>query len=194
MGSYMPIQLKAVYTLVEQLYTSAQRTIAATLHKKPPSTLIKDTLEQLSVLPGRIDDLKWRAARAGALTVLSRAKAWQADLDPEDLANGCPSVKEDGTAFSADDFVEIARAMCPLASKLVDETNLATYQVAYDAGNKKMRAPVHQPTDLISPIRKHTFAPDIDPSNTIDDEAVFRALTVIIWATPDFQLMDKPRI
>ena len=54
-----------------------------------------------------------------------------------------------------------------------------------------MSAPVHQPTDLIPPIRKHTFAPDIDPSNLIDDEAVFRALTSINWATPDFQLMDN---
>ena len=54
-----------------------------------------------------------------------------------------------------------------------------------------MSAPVHQPTDLIPPIRKHTFAPDIDPSNLIDDEAVFRALTGINWATPNFQLMDK---
>ena len=61
------------------------------------------------------------------MTALSRAKAWQADLDPEDLANGCPSVKEDGSAFSVDDFAEIARAMRPLASKLADETNLATY-------------------------------------------------------------------
>ena len=54
-----------------------------------------------------------------------------------------------------------------------------------------MSAPIHEPTDLIPPIRKHTFAPDIDPSNLIDGEAVFRALTGINWATPDFQLMDK---
>ena len=125
------------------------------------------------------------------MTTLSRAKAWQADLDPEDLANGCPSVKEDGSDFSADDFAEIARAMRPLASKLAEETNLSTYQAAYDAENKKMKASVHQEMDLIPPIRKHTFAPDIDPSNLIDDEAVFRALTGINWATPDFQLMDN---
>ena len=73
------------------------------------------------------------------------------------MANGSPSVKEDGTAFSADDFAEIARAMRPLASKRADETNLATYQAAYDAENKKMKALVHQPTDLIPPIRKHTL-------------------------------------
>ena len=100
MGSDMRVRLKVVYTLVEQLYSGAQRTIAATLHKKTPSTLIKNTLKQLSVLPKRIDDLKQGAARVGALTALSRAKAWQTDLDPEDLANGCPSVKEDGSAFS----------------------------------------------------------------------------------------------
>ena len=124
--------------------------------------------------------------RAGALTALSRAKAWQADLDPEDLANGYPSVKEDGSAFSADDFAEIARAMRPLASKLADETSLSAYQASYDADNKRVSALVHEPTDLILPIRKHTFALDIDPSNLIDDEAVFRALTGINWATPDF--------
>ena len=124
LGSDMRVRLKAAYTLVEQLYTGAQRTIATTLHKKTPSTLIKDTLKQLSVLPKRIDDLKRGATRAGALTALSRAKAWQADLDLEDLANGCPSVKEDGSAFSADDFAEIATAMHPLASKLADETSL----------------------------------------------------------------------
>ena len=100
-------------------------------------------------------------------------------------------VKEDGSDFSADDFVEIARSIHPLASKLADETSLSTYQAAYDGDNKKIGAPVHEPTELIPPIRKHTFAPDIDPSNLIDDEAVFRALTGINWATPNFQLMDK---
>ena len=120
------------------------------------------------------------------MTTLSWAKSWQADRDPEDLANGCPSVKEDGTTFSADDFAEIGRAMRPLASRLADETNLATYQAAYEDENKKMRTPVHQPTNLIPPTRKHTFAPDIDPSNLIDDEVVFRALTGINWATSDF--------
>ena len=81
--------------------------------------------------------------------------------------------------------------MRPLASRLADKTSLSTYHVAYDTENKRMSAPVHEPTGLIPPIRKHTFAPDIDPSNLIDDEAVFRALTGINWATPDFQPMDK---
>src|SRR5215216_4870987 len=102
-------KLKAAYTLVEQLYTSAQLVICAPTHKKPPPSLIKEVLEKLSVMPQRIDELKRSAARAGAITALSQAKAWQADLDPEELASGCPSVKEDGSPFSADEFAAIVR-------------------------------------------------------------------------------------
>ena len=68
LGSNMRVQLKAIYTPVEPLYTGAQQTIAAALHKKSPSTLIQDTLKQLSVLPKRINDLKQGAARASVLT------------------------------------------------------------------------------------------------------------------------------
>ena len=161
LGSDMPIKLKVVYTLVEQLYTGAQWSICAAIHKKQPSSLIKETLEKLSALPQRIEDLKRSAARAGAMTALSRANAWQADLDPEDLANGCPSVKEDGSPFSTDEFAKIAREMRPVASKLAKETNLSQYQVAYDAKKKKVKALVHQEVDLIPPTRKHTFASDL---------------------------------
>ena len=56
----------------------------------------------------------------------------------------------------------------------------------YDAENAKVKAPVHEAMDLIPPTRKHTFAPDIDPSTLIDDEAVFKALTGINWAASDF--------
>ena len=125
--------MKVVYTLVEQLYTGAQRTIVAALHKKRSPTLIKETLERLSVVPERIEELKRASARVDALTALSRAKAWQVDLDLEDLANGCPSVKEDETPFSADDFAEIVRSMHPLATWLAEETKLSQYQAAYDA-------------------------------------------------------------
>ena len=118
------------------------------------------------MLPRRIEELKRSAARAGAITALSRAKAWQADLDPEDLANGRPSVKEDGYPFSADDFAEIAREMRPLASKLAGDTDLSHYQAVYDAENKKVKAPIHEAQVLIPPIRKHTFAPD-DPSTLL---------------------------
>ena len=44
---------------------------------------------------------------------------------------------------------------------------------------------------MIPPIRKHTYALDIEPSTLISDEAVFQALTGINWATVDFQLLGR---
>ena len=109
---------------MEQLYTSTQRTIAAITHSKEPPSLLKDVLNQLSVLPQRIAEIKRSSARAGAITALSRAKAWQPELDPAELANGCPTYKEDWTAFTVDDFRVCAREVRPLAAKLAEETNL----------------------------------------------------------------------
>ena len=45
LGSDVQKKLKAAYTLIEQLYTGAQRIICTTSHNKPPPTLIKETLE-----------------------------------------------------------------------------------------------------------------------------------------------------
>ena len=58
LGADMHMKLKAAYTLIEQLYTDTQRAISATSHKKQPPTLIKDTLEKLSMLPQQVEDLK----------------------------------------------------------------------------------------------------------------------------------------
>ena len=81
--------------------------------------------------------------------------------------------------------------MCPLASQLVEETDLSRYQAAYTADNQKMPTPAYKIVDLIPPIRKHTFAPEIDPSELIDDEAEFQALTGINWSSPNFQMMEE---
>ena len=134
----MQKKLKATYTLIEQLYTGAQWVICTAAHNEQPPNLIKDTLEKLSMLPLRIGELKKSAARASALTSLTQAKAWLADLEPAVLANGCPSIKEDGSPFGAEDFSTIAREMRPLASKLAEDTNLSHYQPVYDADNKKV--------------------------------------------------------
>ena len=42
-------------------------------------------------------------------------------------------------------------------------------------------------TSLIPPIRKHTFAPEVDPDGLIDDEAEFEALSCIDWKSSTFQ-------
>ena len=81
--------------------------------------------------------------------------------------------------------------MRPLASKLAEDTNLTHYQPVYDANNKKVKAPTHDAPDLTPPIHKHTYAPDVDPSTLISDEAVFRALTGIDWSTTNFQPLGE---
>src|SRR4051812_47408240 len=47
LGSDVHKKLKAAYTLIEQLYTVAERIIYAASHNNPSPTLIKDTLERL---------------------------------------------------------------------------------------------------------------------------------------------------
>ena len=107
------------------------------------------------------------------MAALSRAKAWLPILDPADIAIGYPSLKEDGTPFEQEDFAACVKEIRPLASQLSVETDLSRYQAAYTVENSKVRAPAYDVVDLISPMRKHTFAPEIDPSELIDDEAEF---------------------
>lgn len=49
--------------------------------------------------PAQIEQVKRFAARAGALLALTRAKAWIADIDQEDIGQGYPSQQEDGSEF-----------------------------------------------------------------------------------------------
>ena len=149
-------KLKAAYTLIEQLYIGVQRVICTASHNKPPPTLIKETLEKLSMMPAQLEDLKKSAARVGALTSLTQAKAWISDLDLEDIGNGYPGQKEDGSDFDNDDLRAITREMRPLASKLAEDTDLSFYQTIYDANNKWVNAPTYDVQNLIPPIRKHT--------------------------------------
>ena len=105
------------------------------------------------MMPARFEELKKSAARAGDLTALTRAKAWISDLDPADLANGCPSIKEDGSDFNTDDLTAIMKEMRPVASKLAEEIDLSYYQSVYDANNKRIKAPTYDVPNLIPPIR-----------------------------------------
>ena len=93
------------------------------------------------MLPARFEELKRSAARAGALTALTRAKAWVPDLDPVDVAKGYPSLKEDGSEFGNDDLRAINREVRPLAFQLDEEADLSHYQASYDVHNKRVAAP-----------------------------------------------------
>ena len=45
-------------------------------------------------------------------------------------------------------------------------------------------------TDLIPPVRQHTFSPEVDPAGLIDDELEFVAVNGFDWSNPSFQLTE----
>ena len=100
-------------------------------------------------------------------------------------------MKEDGSEFGEADLRAINREVRPLACQLAEEVDLSHYQAQYDSQNKRIAAPIHESENLIPPIRKHTYAPDIDPANLVHEEAVFQALTGIDWSTVDFQRLGR---
>ena len=120
---------------------------------------------------------------------LNRSKAWVPELVPADIASGYPSLKEDGTPFDQEDFAACVKGIRPHATIIAEETNLTTYQLGFDAENKKMDTPSYKVTDLITPIRQHTFTPEIDQSGLIDDEAKFVALHGFDWSKPHLQMV-----
>ena len=143
------------------------------------------------MLPAWVEELKKSAARTGAINALIRAKAWVPDFDPIEAAQGYPSLKEDGSEFGEADLRAINWEVRPLACQLAEEADLSHYQEQYDSQNKRIAAPIHESENMIPPIRKHTYAPDIDPSLLIHDEAVFQALMGIDWTTVDFQPLGR---
>ena len=78
-----------------------------------------------------------------------------------------------------------------VACKLVEELNLNNYTTAYDENNKKIPPPNYNVVNLIPPRRKHIFAPDVDHSIILNDEATFEAFTSIDWTTADLQMIDE---
>ena len=131
--------------------------------------------------------MKRSCARAGALTALSRSKAWVPDLDPMDVTRGYPTVKEGGSPFEQDDFMACVHRVRPQATILGDEINIDKYQSGFDVENKKMATPSHKVTDLIPPVRENTFAPEVDPADLIDEEAEFVTVNGFDWSKPSFQ-------
>ena len=64
--------------------------------------------------------------------------------------------------------------MRPLASQLAEEVNLTAHRSFYDANNHRVDTVVKEVQNLIPPIRKHTYAPDVEPSSLISEEAYFK--------------------
>ena len=182
----MLIKLKAVYTLVEQLYSGSQRASAVVALSNLPPRILQDVLKHLSVLPQRIPDSRLSSARAGAVAALSRAKAWLPELDLADLALGYTSRKEDGTVFDDHEFIACVKVIRPVATLIGNDTDLTKYSPGYDSENRRIPNIPYDQVSLIPPTRKHTFAPEVDLAGLIDDEAEFEALSGIDWASSTF--------
>ncbi|XBI10225.1 hypothetical protein VPH35_137549 [Triticum aestivum] len=123
----MLTKLKAVYTLVEQLYTGSQRALAVVALSNEVPTHLADVLRRLAVLPQRFQELRWASARAGAIAALSRAKEFLPELDPADIALGYPSLKEDGTPFDQKDFAACVKSVRLVATLIGNDTDLTKY-------------------------------------------------------------------
>ena len=113
------------------------------------------------------------------MLALTRAKSWIADLDPVDIAKGYPDEQENGSAFDNDALKALTKEMRPFASQLAEEVNLTAHRSFYDANNHRVDTNVKEVHNLIPHIHKNTYAPDVEPSNLISEEAVFQALTRI---------------
>lgn len=183
----MLIKLKAVHTLVEQLYTGSQRALATVALSNEVPTLLAEVLKKLSVLPQWFNELRRSTTRARAVNALSRAKAWLPELDLTDIANGYPSLKEDGTSFEQEDFTACVKEVRPVATLIADKVDLTKYQAGYDTENRRIPMPQYKVTTLIPPLRKHTFTPEVDSAGLIDDEAEFEVLNNIDWSSSTFQ-------
>ena len=138
-----------------------------------------------------MEEMKQSSARADAVTALSRAKAWVPELDPSEVATGYPSLKEDGTPFDQKDFSACVKEIRPMATMIANDSDLSKYHPAYNKENQKMPTLAYRVMDLIPPIRKHTFAPEVEPSDLIDDEAEFQALSSKDWSSPNFQTAEE---
>ena len=150
---------------------------------------MKGVIELLSTLPKQIDELKRSAARKGAMAALSRSLAFAPELTVEEMMDSFPSKKDDGSDFTEADYAKCMKASRVLASTLVNEIDLTSYQAAYGEDSKRVRCPTFEARDLTPARRKPLFAPKIDPS-LLFDEARFEALTNCNWDVDNLQIEE----
>ena len=78
-----------------------------------------------------------------------------------------------------------------MATLIANEVDLTKYQAGYDEENRRIPTPQYDVTSLMPPLRKHTFAPEVDPAGLVDAEAEFEALNNIDWSSSTFQEKEQ---
>ena len=128
--------MKALYSLTEQLYARSLVTIKAVMTERGVPKFMKGVLEVLSTIPKQIEELKRSAARKGAMAALSRSLAYAPELNPAEMMDGFPQLKDDGSQFTQEDYARCMNASRILASRLAAEADMSSYQAAYSEDNK----------------------------------------------------------
>jgi len=183
------MKLKAVYSLTEQLYCGTLCTIKAMVTEKCFPKSIKGVIEMLSTLPKQLLELKRSAARQGAMAALSRCLAYAPELTTEEMADGFPAKKVDGSDFSEADYAKCMKGSRVLASSLVNELDFTIYQAAYNAEKKRVQCPTFEARNLAPARRKQLFAPGLDASHFFA-QAQFEALTRCNWDVDNLQIQE----
>ena len=189
LSSDCEMKLKAVYSLTEQLYCGTLCTIKAMITEKCMPKNMKGVIEMLSTLPKQVVELKRSAARQGAMAALSRCLAYAPELTTEEMADGFPAKKVDGSDFSEADYAKCMKGSRVLASSLVNELDLTTYQAAYNAEKKRVQCPTFEARSLTPARRKQFFAPGLDTSDFFN-QAEFEALTRCNWNVDNLQIQE----
>ena len=188
------MQLKAAYTLLEQLYTGSLRTIRYVMGAKNMPTTIKESLNVLSTLPSQLKELKLSAARAAAIFTLVQAKAYNEDLDMAELTGGFPQHNYEGKEFTSKDFNRLRIETRPIATKLAEEVNLERYQAAYNDAGERVQPSSFEAISLIPHGRKDCFVPEFEPSNLIEETDTFAALSSIDWDADEAQIAAAAKV
>ena len=123
------------------------------------------------------------------MAALSRSLAFAPELTAEEMMDGFPSKKDDGSDFTEIDYAKCMKDSRVLASTLVNELDLSSYQAAYDMENKRVCGPTSESRSLTPARRKQLFAPDLDPSPFFD-QAQFEALTHCNWGVNNLQIEE----
>ena len=124
---------------------------------------------------------------------LTRAKAYNEDMDASELTGGFPQLNFDGKEFTKDDYTRLRKETRSVATKLALEVNLDRYQAGYDEAGKCIEQGSFKTISLIPLGRKDCFAPDVEPSNLIEEGDSFEALAAIDWDADDIQLATTAR-
>ena len=95
---------------------------------------IKDMLKDLSTVLWIEEKVK-SAAHSGTGMVLAQAKAFLTGMDPCEMVGGFPQRKIDA---SQDDFARCVKDTQVAVTQMVDELDLAKYQLGHDEGNKRI--------------------------------------------------------